>query len=197
MLRRSLAVVLASALTLAGCSSSPPAPPISPTHLEAYVLFLNDQRWAEVGYEEVSRPAYEPASTLTDSDWIDDAFQCFTSKGFEVEQNYYDFTYLSGLGQRPVDFAVARYSCLTRHPRLGALTPYLDEEQLVSLYEYYERQVRPCLRLAGERVGALAPPEEFVADSRFDPWAEVVATGGARAALMDRCPPVPRWLSLK
>lgn len=187
--------IVAVALSLVGCAHAD-APPVSRSELVVIVEQIRADAWNDASYASETQPVLEMENTLADSDWSTTAALCFSRAGYRVQQVDFTFVYESGLNQDYRAFALATYQCTNRHPRLGSLTSYLDEGGRAALYGYVQRVVHPCLQLAGERPDSLPTLTEFVDNGRIDPFAGLLAVGAARERLLQKCPPVPRWLSL-
>ena len=186
-------LVLTLLLGASACSTDT-EPPLSRAAFADIVQATDDANW-ELVRSGVSRPEVTPGETLTEADWIATAELCLNNSGFDVTVSPNRFSYRSGNGQNQSSWEVARYYCTSLHPRVSDLVGYLDEVQRAHLYRYYAKSLVPCLQLAGAAPGPLPTQTEFMDDARFDPLGDVTTTGKARAVLLQKCPPVPGWLT--
>ncbi|MEY2848268.1 MAG: hypothetical protein RI885_933 [Actinomycetota bacterium] len=143
------------------------------------------------------RPVVDVGATVDDSQAGALITECLEEAGFAANS-----AGSLAPGQTRVSFAVARYSCTTRHPTLSQVTSGLSDDQRGALWDHYAMRVRPCL--AGLGLPVSAPPERgyFVDRFGFDTWNpfDTVRAGGFPAPFVDRaelrCRSVPAWLDL-
>jgi hypothetical protein len=190
-----IALCVASACGLAGCST---AMPDNPDEVALAVLVGLDARWRDFGTTD-HRPLAADYKFLLPGGVGPAISKCMRDAGYDN----YAVARASDLADHPRSEptpreSVAYYSCY--HAWVG-YDPSFDElsgAQISVLHDYYIRSLVPCLETAGFAVSAVPTASAFAEPSHGQPggWNPYLTMAHPErervlAVLLDRCPAYP------
>lgn len=186
-------VSLLTACTIAACSTSAGRPPSDVLSSET-----QDDLWERVVSEfpEAIRPDVSVVREVSLDGWPQAQADCLTSAGFpsRVDDGALS-TSVEDAQREP--YLIESYRCLVQFPLSPEYTTPLDADQLASLYDYFARDLVPCLESQGYEVGAVPTRQSFV--ERYygeEPWTPYLIVGPTvplddLAPLEKACPQLP------
>ena len=157
-----------------------------------------DDLWAQVTAEfpDAERPDVSVIEEVTLDVWPLAQADCLTSAGFpsRVEDGGLS-TSVQSAQREP--FLIQSYLCAVQFPLRPEDTTPLDARELESLYNYFARDLVPCLESEGYQVGVVPTQQSFV--ERYygeTPWTPYLIIGptvplGDLASLEQACPQLP------
>jgi hypothetical protein len=156
-----VALALTAVLVLTGCTVQAPPPPTAndATELAQYRL---DALWGATGLPNSERPVPKRAPTTVDSEGFVRCMQIRDYPGFTTDANGYSFVPLtSGMSD---DEKLDWYFCYAA--TIGIATDDIFPTSIAQLgyaYDYYKRQLIPCLAAHGYVVPDIPSRRTYIA----------------------------------
>jgi hypothetical protein len=206
MLATRLAMLIAIALMVAGCShdeslTMPATPPMSAEQKAAAYSAALDARWDDVSsqYPSAVRPSADRVRYVTPGEMPSIMAECISAAGFEAtdttDSDGPSFSASSPDGQEQA-LAVAWYVCDAQYPVDPEYTQPLSADEIAFMYRYNSSVLLPCLRDLGLEVDDAPSQQSYVetfgtADGWY-PYNEVYQLGRDAAAEASKaCPQNP------